>query len=110
MKENYRASEAAMINMWSANEIRSMINYKEKKIILLKPVSDEEPLDNIFCIDGNNIVWQVEDVKKKYPNNKKMPYENLFYHDGILTASTFMGVGYDINPDTGKIISLHIVK
>ena len=39
-----------------------------------------------------------------------MPYENIFYHDGILTASTFMGVGYDINPDTEKIISSHIVK
>ena len=110
MKENYRISIGSMIKMWSANEIRSVIDYKGKKIILLKPISDEEPLDNIICIDGNNIVWQVENVKKIYPNDKKMPYENIFYHDGILTASTFMGVGYDINPDTGKIISSHIVK
>jgi hypothetical protein len=39
-----------------------------------------------------------------------MPYENMFYHDGILTVSTFIGVGYDINPDDGMILKSHIVK
>lgn len=72
MKENYRISIGSMIKMWSANEIRSVIDYKGKKIILLKPISDEEPLDNIICIDDdNNIVWQVENVKKYILTIKK---------------------------------------
>lgn len=92
-------------------DVRSTVKYKGNKIILLKPVSMQEPVDNVFCLDAdNNIIWQVENLREKYPHDRKMPYENMFYHDGILTVSTFIGMGYDINPDDGMILRSHIVK
>ena len=64
-------------------DVRSTVKYKGNKIILLKPVSMQEPVDNVFCLDAdNNIIWQVEDLREKYPHDRKMPYENMFYHDG----------------------------
>ena len=69
------------------------------------------PVDNAFYLDAdNNIILQMEDLRDKYPDDRKMPYENMFYHYCVLTVSTFLGVGCDINPDDGMILRAHIVK
>jgi len=92
-------------------KILETIYYEDKKIILLDPVSRDEPINNIYCVDkNNNIIWQVESVTEKYKNKINMPYEGMSLHNQFITAANFIGVGYDIDIRTGKIINSYIVK
>lgn len=92
-------------------KVLETIYYEGRKVILLEPVSIDEPVNNIYCIDkNNNIIWQVESVTEKFKDKINMPYEGMSHHGHVITAANFIGVGYDIDIETGKIIRSHIVK
>ena len=102
---------AGKMNISNRYKIIQTIYYGDRKIILLEPVSIAEPLNNIYCVDeNNNILWQVEGVIEKFKNKTNMPYEGMSSQGHIITAANYIGVSYDIDIDTGKIVKSCIVK
>jgi hypothetical protein len=91
--------------------IRKVIEYFDRVIILLNIPYTKNDINNIYCIDrSGKIVWQSEDLNTIYPNIKNLPYEQMGIKDNTLYASDFYGRSYSINLDTGKIEGCHIVK
>ncbi len=95
--------------------IRTTIEYKDSCIVLVGiPFEDSETINNIVCYNSDGeIVWQVEDMKKRYPDWGKyayQPYETMGLSNGVLYASTFNGWSYHIDPETGRFLGYHFVK
>lgn len=92
-------------------DIRTVVQYREKYIVLLGIPFDREEINNIYCLDDRaNLVWQSEDLNILYPESKNLPFEQMGIKDDILFASDFYGRNYEINAENGKIIGYHIVK
>lgn len=92
-------------------DIRSVIQYKGKHIVLLGIPFNKDNINNIYCLDEQaNLVWQSEDLKKLYPELKNLPYEQMGIKDDIIFASDFYGRNYKINVGDGKIEGCDTVR
>lgn len=102
-------------------DIRTVIRYKERYIILLEipkmKVGDKkrnkeiEP-NNIYCLnDQANLVWQLEDRIVRYPEYKcPLSYVGMSISGNVLYAADFNGWTFHINPENGKIEGRHFTK
>lgn len=92
-------------------EIRKVLEYKDKYIILLSIPYDKNELNNIFCLDKKGtIIWKAEDLNKLFPKLKNIPYEQMGIINDQLFASDFYGRNYKINLFDGKVEEYNIVK
>lgn len=92
-------------------DIRTVIQYKERYIVLLGIPFNSEEINNIYCLDAQaNLIWQSENLDILYPTLKNLPYEQMGIKDDIIFASDFYGRNYRINVDSGKIEGCNIVK
>lgn len=92
-------------------DIRTVVQYKEKYIVLLGNPFNSEEINNIYCLDAQaNLIWQSKDLDTLYPILKNLPYEQMGIKDDIIFASNFYGRNYKINVDNGKIVGCTIVK
>ena len=93
-------------------DIRAVVQYKEKYIILLGILFNKTEINNIYCLDSQaNLIWQSEDLSTRYPELKNpLPYEQIGIKDDTIFASDFYGRNYKINADSGKIEEINIVK
>ena len=93
-------------------DIRAVVQYKEKYIILLGIPFNKTEINNIYCLDSQaNLIWQSEDLSTRYPELKNpLPYEQIGIKDDTIFASDFYGRNYKINADSGKIEEINIVK
>lgn len=93
-------------------DIRAVVQYKEKYIILLGIPFNKTEINNIYCLDSQaNLIWQSEDLFTRYPELKNpLPYEQIGIKDDTIFASDFYGRNYKINADSGKIEEINIVK
>ena len=93
-------------------DIRAVVQYKEKFIVLLGIPFNRTEINNIYCLDAQaNLIWQSEDLSTRYPELKNLlPYEQIGIKDDNIFASDFYGRNYKINVDSGKIEGFNIVK
>lgn len=92
-------------------DIRTVVQYKEKYIVLLIIPFNSEEINNIYYLDAQaNLVWQSEDLSILYPKLKNLPYEQMGIKDDVIFASDFYGRSYKININNGKIEGCNIVK
>ena len=92
-------------------DIRTVIQYKEKYIILLRIPFDSKEINNLFCLDEEaNLLWQSDDLAMLYPELENLPYEQIGIKDDVIFASDFYGRNYQINIDSGRIEGVSIVK
>lgn len=93
-------------------DIRTVVQYKERYIVLLGIPFNREEINNIYCLDAQaNLVWQSEDLSALYPELKNLlPYEQMGIKDDAIYASDFYGRNYKINVENGKIEGFNIVK
>lgn len=92
-------------------DIRTVIQYKEKYIILLGVPFDQEAINNIYCLDAYaNLLWQAEDLATRYPQLINLAYEWIGVVDGSIFATDFYGRNYKINAENGKIEGFRFVK
>lgn len=91
--------------------IRKVVKYEGRYIVLLSIPFDSQEINNIYCLDSQaNLVWRSEDLATLYPKIKNLPYEQMGIKDDAIYASDFYGRNYKINLDTGKIEDCAIVK
>ena len=93
-------------------DIRAVVQYKEKFIVLLGIPFNRTEINNIYCLDAQaNLIWQSEDLSTRYPELKNLlPYEQIGIKDDAIFTSDFYGRNYKINVDSGKIEGFNIVK
>lgn len=92
-------------------DIRDVIQYQEKYIVLLGIPFECQAINNIYCLDTQaKIVWRAEDLSKLYPQLLNLAYEHMSIKDGSIWASDFYGRNYKININTGKIEARKIAK
>mgnify|MGYP003299985060 FL=1 len=93
-------------------DIRDVIQYENKYIILLAIPFNQIVINNIYCLDEDaKMVWQSEDLSVLYPNMKNiLPYEQMGIKDNFIFASDFVGRNYKINVNDGKIVDFDIVR
>ena len=93
-------------------DIRAVIEYKEKYIVLLAIPFNKTEINNIYCLDAQaKLIWQAEDLSVRCPELKNLlPYEQMGIKDDIIFASDFYGRNYQINVNNGKIEGVKIVK
>ena len=93
-------------------DIRAVVQYKEKFIVLLWIPFNRTEINNIYCLDAQaKLIWQSEDLSTRYPELKNLlPYEQIGIKDDTIFASDFYGRNYKINVDSGKIEGFNIVK
>lgn len=92
-------------------DIRTIIQYTGKYVVLLGIPFDRNFINNIYCFDDYaNLLWRSENLDSLYPNSRNLPYENMGIKDDIVFASDFYGRNYRINLNDGKIIEYDIVK
>ena len=93
-------------------DIRTVIEYREKYLVLLAIPFDKTEINNIYCLDDQaKLIWQSEDLSVRYPELKNFfPYEQMGIKDDIIFASDFYGRNYQINANTGKIEGVKTVK
>ena len=93
------------------HDIRTVLQYQGKYIVLLAIPFDSEEINNIYCINSYaDLVWQVEDLSALYPSMLNLAYEHMGIKDGAIFATDFYGRSYKINIDSGKIEGYSIVK
>lgn len=92
-------------------DIRTVLPYKGKYIVLLGIPFDKSIINNVYCLDSNaKIIWRSEDLSVLYPNLNNLPYEQIGIEDGAIFALDFYGRNYKININSGKIERCSIVK
>lgn len=92
-------------------DIRSVLQYKERYIVLIGVPFDKDDINNIYCLDEKaNLVWQSEDLKRLYPKLLNIAYEHIGIENDSLFATDFYGRNYKINLENGKIEGRKIVK
>ena len=93
-------------------DIRTVMQYKERYIVLLEIPFNRDEINNIYCLDAQaNLVWQSEDLATRYPELKNLlSYEQMGIKDDAIYASDFYGRNYKINIENGKIEEFNIVK
>ena len=91
-------------------DIRAVVQYKEKFIVLLGIPFNRTEINNIYCLDAQaKLIWQSEDLSTRYPELKNLlPYEQIGIKDDTIFASDFYGRNYTINVDSGKIEGFNI--
>lgn len=94
------------------HDIRAVLLYKERYIVLLEIPFNSEEINNIYCLDTQaNLVWQSEDLAARYPELVNLlPYEQMGIKDDAIYASDFYGRNYKINIENGKIEGFNTVK
>lgn len=93
------------------HDIRTILQYKEKYIVLLAIPFDSEEINNIYCLNSSaDLVWQVEDLSTLYPSMLNLAYEHIGIKDGAIFATDFYGRSYKINIDSGLIEGYNLVK
>lgn len=92
-------------------DIRKVVKYEGRYVVLLSIPFNSQEINNIYCLDSQgNLVWRSEDLATLYPTIKNLPYEQMGIKDDAIYASDFYGRNYKINLDTGKIEDCTIVK
>ena len=93
-------------------DMRAVVQYKKKYIVLLGIPFNSTEINNIYCLDAQaNLIWQSEDLNTLYPELKNLlSYEQMGIKDDTIFASDFYGRNYKINVDSGKIEGFTIVK
>lgn len=93
-------------------DIRAVVRFKERYIVLLGIPFDKKDINNIYCLDYQaKLIWQSEDLASRYPELKNpLPYEQIGIKNDTIFASDFYGRNYAINADSGKIENINIVK
>lgn len=85
--------------------IKRVMQYRERYIVLLDIPGDKNDINNLYCLDGQaKLLWQAEDLETIYPGADHMPYEQAGIVDGFISAWDFIGRTYKISIDTGKIV------
>lgn len=80
-------------------------------IVLLSIPFNVDEIDNIYAVSLDcKITWKVESLSIINPNGNNLPYENMFFNNGELTATDFYGRRYFINIADGTIEKRDIVK
>lgn len=91
--------------------IRTVLQYREKYIVLLAIPFDSKEINNIYCLNScADLVWQAEDLSILYPSLINLPYEQMGIKDNSIFATDFYGRCYKINIDSGKIEGFCFVK
>lgn len=92
-------------------DIRTVIWYKNRYYILLAIPFEENTVNNIFCLNSElKLIWEAEDINRKYPEESNLAYEKMYIRNGIIYATDFSGRCVLLNTDTGKIIASRIVN
>ena len=93
-------------------DIRTVIQYKERFIVLLGIPFNKTEINNIYCLDDQaRLIWQSEYLSIRYPTLKNLlHYEQMGIKDDTIFASDFYGRNYKINVDSGKIEEFDVVK
>ena len=92
-------------------EIRSVLQYNEKYIVLLAIPFDSKEINNIYCLNScADLIWQAEDLSILYPSLLNLSYEQMGIKDNTIYATDFYGRCYKINIDNGKIEGCYFVK
>lgn len=92
-------------------DIRTVLQDKEKYIVLLAIPFDSKEINNIYCLNScADLVWQAEDLSVRYPSMLNLPYEYMRIKDGAIFATDFYGRSYKININSGKIEGYNLVK
>lgn len=85
--------------------VQESIPLDDRLIVLLDVPDGDKTTDNICCIDKNlKIVWRTSPLKKKYPDIKVYPYEDMILDDGLLIAFDFLCRRFQIDPKTGEVL------
>lgn len=92
--------------------IRAVIEFKKKYMVLLAIPFNQTEINNIYCLDDQaKLVWRAEDLSLRYPELKNLlPYEQMGIQDDIIFASDFYGRNYQINVNNGKVEGIKTVK
>ena len=92
-------------------DIRDIKVVDNQVIVLLSIPFHANEIDNIYAVSLDcKINWRVESLNIISPDGDNLPYENLFFHNGELTATDFYGRRYFINVTNGRIEKTDIVK
>lgn len=88
-------------------EIKQIIRFKKSFVVLLR--EDEEIPNNILAFDYNgNEIWRINDIiQAKIPRGFD---EIIKISQSILEAYCELGIIYNINVDTRKIISQEFIR
>ena len=79
-------------------DIRDIKVVDNQVIVLLSIPFHTNEIDNIYAVSLDcKINWRVESLNIISPDGDNLPYENLFFHNGELTATDFYGRRYFIN-------------
>lgn len=93
------------------HDIQKIIDLKDRVVVLLSIPQNDDTIDNIFALSHNaENIWQVESLKKLYPNEINLPYEYMDEDDDMIKATDFYGRRYFINVKDGHIIKRDFVK
>lgn len=83
----------------------------DKLIILLEIPSNDDTINNLYALNNEGVIlWQAEDLKEVYNNQRLMPYEQMSIETQEIRVSDFYGRRYFINSDDGKIVKRDIMK
>ena len=87
-------------------DVRKVIPYKDRFIVLLEIPNDSDSINNIYCIDSNaKCVWRVYDLKSAGLGYKDyLPYEGMSLVEDTLIATDYYGRRFRIDPETGMIL------
>ena len=92
-------------------DIRDIKVMDNQVIVLLSIPFHESEIDNIYAVSLDcKINWRVESLNIISPDGDNLPYENLFFHNGELTATDFYVRRYFINLTNERIEKTDIVK
>lgn len=71
-------------------DIRDIKVVDNQVIVLLSIPFHTNEIDNIYAVSLDcKINWRVESLNIISPDGDNLPYENLFFHNGELTATDF---------------------
>lgn len=81
-------------------------------IVLLDIPNEISYFDNVFAVNEfGEIVWRIESAQHKYNRNDVTPYVLLSVDaENKLRVADWYGIGYFIDPKTGKIKGKFLTK
>lgn len=94
-------------------QIRTIEFVDNVVVVLLEiPYEDNKTINNLcaFNVLGERI-WKVQPLSERFPDFETyLPYENLFYKNGKLAVSDFMGRTFFIDAKSGNLLDMQVFK
>ncbi len=91
----------------------SNVLYTNNKLVILFDTLENELLENILAITTEGkILWQVQSVKKAYPEiQKNTSFVGIsLMENGNIAAANYYGLVFEISINDGKILSKQMSK